>query len=123
MRCEEGYLCDVCGKDVENIWESDLYLRYVIGLIDPETLHTTKERHLTCNPPLAQFIVAAEFPPVTAGGDFDKNLLDPKFVHDREELVTRGWRRLKELSTLEGVSILDYPLTEVRERMRREAGE
>lgn len=122
MRCEEGYLCDVCGKDVENIWESDLYLRYVIGLIDPETLHTTKERHLGCNPALAQFIVDSEFPPIAAGGDFGKELLDPQFVKEREELVTRGWRRLKELATLEGLSILEYPLAEVRERMKREAG-
>src|ERR1041384_8039400 len=94
MHCEEGYLCDVCGKDVENIWESDLYLRYVIGLIDPETLHTTKERHITCNPALAQFIVDPEFPPIIAQGDFSKDLLDPEFVKDREELVTRGWWRL-----------------------------
>ncbi len=121
MRCEEGYLCDVCGQDVENIWESDLYLRYVIGLIDPETLHTTKERHIGCNPALAQFIVAAEFTPVTAIGDFCKELLDPRFVQEREMLVTRGWWRLKELATLEGLSILEYPLAEVRERMTKDA--
>ena len=121
MQCEQGYLCDVCGQDVENIWESDLYLRYVIGLIDPETLHTTKERHIGCNPALAQFIVTAEFTPVTAAGDFGKELLDPRFVQERETLVTRGWRRLKELATLEGLSILEYPLAEVRERMTRDA--
>jgi hypothetical protein len=120
MRCEEGYLCDVCGKDVENIWESDLYLRYVIGLIDPETLHTTKERHIACNPALAQFIVDAEFPPVVAMDDFRKELLDSQFVIERERLVTRGWRRLKELASLEGLSILEYPLAEVRDRMKKE---
>ena len=26
-RCDQGYLCDVCGQDVEAITESDLYLR------------------------------------------------------------------------------------------------
>ena len=31
-KCEEGYLCEVCGQDVAEITESDLYLRYVIGL-------------------------------------------------------------------------------------------
>ena len=123
MRCEEGYLCDVCGKDVENIWESDLYLRYVIGLIDPETLHTTKERHIGCNPSLAQFIVHPEFPAIAAAADFCKELLDPRFVEERERLITRGWLRLKELATLEGLSILEYPLPEVRERMKKEAGE
>jgi hypothetical protein len=117
MRCEEGYLCDVCGRDVENIWESDLYLRYVIGMIDPETLHTTKERHIVCNPALAQFIVDPAFPPVAVSGDFSKELLDPRFVKERDELTTRGWRRLKELATLEGLSILEYPLAEVRAKL------
>ena len=116
MQCEEGYLCDVCGGDVENIWESDLYLRYVIGEVDPETLHTTRERHIACNPTLAQFIVDPDFPPVAVEGDFDKRLLDPNFVQHKERLVTRGWKRLKELAHLEGLSLLEYPLPEVRQR-------
>jgi hypothetical protein len=117
-KCEEGYLCDVCGGDVENIWESDLYLRYVIGQIDPETLHTTLERHIRCNPTLAQFIVADEFEPVTVEGTFDKRQLDPAYVREQERLVTRGWRRLSEVAHIEGLSLLDYPLQEVCERMR-----
>lgn len=120
--CEEGYLCSVCGLDVEHIWESDLYLRYVIGQLDPETLHTTRERHIRCNPTLGQFIVADEFPPLIAGGEFDKRLLDPQFVKQQERLVTRGWQRLRELEHLEGVSLLDYPLPEVREKLRGAAG-
>jgi hypothetical protein len=117
-KCEEGYLCDVCGGDVEEITESDLYLRYVIGLIDPETLHTTKERHILCNPVLAQFIVAEDFAPVVVAGDFDKRRLDEAFVQQREELITRGWRRLKELAGRE-ISVLEYPLPEVCEQMKR----
>jgi hypothetical protein len=120
-RCEEGYLCDVCGGDVEQIWESDLYLRYVIGRVDPETLHTSRERHLRCNPTLAQFIVDPDFEPVTVEGDFDKRQLDPAFAREQERLVTRGWKRLRELAHIEGLSLLDYPLPEVREQMRREA--
>jgi len=116
MQCEEGYLCDVCGGDVENIWESDLYLRYVIGEVDPETLHTTRERHIRCNPTLAQFIVDPEFEQVTVAGDFDKRLLDPAFVAQKQRLVTRGWQRLKEVAHLEGLSLLEYPLPEVREK-------
>jgi hypothetical protein len=116
-KCEEGYLCDVCGGDVENIWESDLYLRYVIGRVDPETLHTIRERHIRCNPSLAQFIVDPEFDPVAVEGPFDKRQLDPTHVHEQERLVTRGWKRLKELAHMEGVSLLDYPLPEVRQRM------
>lgn len=117
-RCEQGYLCDVCGCDVENLWDSDLYLRYVIGRLDPETLHTTRERHIRCNPTLAQFITAPDFEPVFAAGSFDKRQLDPDYVREQERLITRGWQRLKELAHQEGVSLLDYPLPEVRERMR-----
>jgi hypothetical protein len=119
-KCEEGYLCDVCGGDVENIWESDLYLRYVIGQVDPETLHTTRERHIRCHPALAQFIVDSEFEPVAVEGSFDKGKLDPAFVKQQERLVTRGWKRLRELAHAEGLSLLDYPLPEVREQMQRQ---
>jgi hypothetical protein len=117
-KCEEGYLCDICGGDVEHIWESDLYLRYVIGKVDPETLHTTRERHIRCNPTLAQFIVDAEFEPVIVDGPFDKRQLDPAYVREQERLITRGWKRLKELAHQEGVSLLYYPLSEIREQMR-----
>ena len=120
-KCEQGYLCSVCGDDVEQIWESDLYLRYVIGRVDPEILHTTAERHIRCNPTLAQFIVDPDFEPVAAAGPFDKRQLDPVYVKEEERLVTRGWRRLKELAHQEGVSLLDYPLPEIRERLRDEA--
>lgn len=121
-KCEQGYLCSVCGDDVEQIWESDLYLRYVIGQVDPETLHTTAERHIRCNPTLAQFIVDPDFEPIVVEGPFDKRQLDPAYVREEERLLTRAWRRLKELAHKEGVSLLDYPLPEVRERMREEAG-
>ena len=120
-KCEEGYLCEVCGQDVEEITHSDLYLRYVIGMLDPEVLHTSSERHLVCNPALAQFIVDDDFPPVYVEGDFDKRLLDEAFVRQREILVTRGWRRLKEIAGLD-LPIIDYPLPEVRADLERKAG-
>jgi hypothetical protein len=120
-KCEEGYLCDVCGGDVGEITDSDLYLRYVIGMLDPEVLHTTRERHLRCNPALAQFIVDESFEPVTVEGPFDKRELDPEFVHEREELVTRGYRRLKELLGVQDMAITEYPLPEIVERNRRAA--
>ena len=119
-KCEEGYLCDICGGDVEEITESDLYLRFVIGLIDPETLHTTKERHIRCDPVLAQFIVADDFESMQVEGDFDKRKLDAAFVEYREDLVTRGWRRLRELTSL-NVPIAEYPLQEVRLQLQRQA--
>jgi hypothetical protein len=120
-KCEQGYLCSVCGQDVAEIVDSDLYLRFVIGLIDPEVLHTEKERHIRCNPTLAQFIVDEAFqPPVVVEGPFDKRQLDPKMVRQREVLVTRGWRRLREVQGQE-LRIIDYPLPEVRARLDQQA--
>lgn len=117
-KCEEGYLCDVCGGDVAELVDSDLYLRFVIGQLEPETLHTTRERHLRCNPVLSQFIVDSNFEPVVVEGAFDKRQLDPAYVRERESLVTRGYRRLREIAHLE-LPIIDYPLPEVRARMER----
>lgn len=108
-KCDEGYICEVCGKDVAAITDSDLYLRYVIGMVDPETLHTTRERHIRCNPALGQFIVDEEFEAIQCGGAFDKRELDPAFVLQREELVTRGWRRLREVVKTK-LPIVEYPL-------------
>lgn len=119
-KCEEGYLCDVCGGDVEELTDSDLYLRYVVGLLDPETLHTTRERHLRCNPVLAQFIVCDDFEPMLVKGPFDKRQLDPAYVRERERLITRGYRRLQELSHLD-LPIIDYPLPEVRARLEEQS--
>ena len=120
-KCDEGYLCCVCGGDVEKVTDSDLYLRYVIGLLDPELLHATPEKHIRCNPLLAQFIVAAEFPAVEVVGDFSKANLDADYVRQRERLVTRGYHRLKEITTLGEVSILEFPLPEIQERMKAES--
>ncbi|MCR9115839.1 MAG: hypothetical protein NXI22_02690 [bacterium] len=114
-KCDEGYLCEVCGEEVESITDSDLYLRYVIGVVDPETLHTTPERHIRCHASLAQFIVADDFPPVTVEGAFAKKELDAEFVKTKEELTTRGWRRLQELKGGK-LPITEYPLAEVRAR-------
>jgi hypothetical protein len=111
-KCDEGYLCEVCGRDVAEITDSDLYLRYVIGMLDPEVLHTSPERHIGCNPTLAQYIVDDRFPPVRVDGPFDKRTLDASFVAERETLVTRGWRRLQEVTKL-GLPIIEYPLPEV----------
>jgi hypothetical protein len=104
---------------VAEIVDSDLYLRYVIGLIEPEVLHTSRERHIRCNPTLAQFIVDEQFEPVHASGAFDKRQLDAAYVRQQETLVTRGWRRLKELQGGAETAIINYPLPEVRARIER----
>jgi hypothetical protein len=110
-RCERGYLCEVCGAEVEELTESDLYLRYVLGEVDPKLLHKLPERHIRCNPVLAQFIVAAGWTPITIEGAFAKSELDPRFVALEELRVTRGYLRLRELGRL-GLPIHEYPLTE-----------
>jgi hypothetical protein len=117
-KCDQGYLCDVCGQDVAEITDSDLYLRYIVGMLDPEVLHTTPERHIRCNPSLAQYIVAEDFEPVAVEGPFDKRTLDVAFVQEREALLTRGWRRLKEVAR-SGEPIIKYPLAEVLEEIER----
>lgn len=111
-KCDEGYICCVCNRDVANIGESDLYLRYVIGWLDPEVLHTTDEKHIRCNPSLSQYIVDEDFEAVVVESEFDKRQLDLEFVNRQEQLVTRGWRRLQELQHLD-LPILEYPLPEV----------
>ncbi len=117
-KCDQGYLCDVCGQDVGAITESDLYLRYVIGMVEPEALHTTPERHIRCNPALAQFIVDEAFAPVRMEGALSKGALDPDFVRQRESLVTRGWQRLKEVARSRP-PIIEYPLPEVLAELRK----
>ncbi len=121
--CEQGYLCDVCGGDVEAITESDLYLRYVLGEVPPEKLHILRERHIRCNPIVAQFIVDERFEPVPCTGEFAKANLDPIFVRQEEERVTRGWRRLQEIPGLGLATIQEYPLPEVIAAWQAATGE
>ena len=114
-KCDEGYLCEICGQEVEGIVDSDLYLRFVIGEMDPEQLHTSPERHINCNPILAQFIQHDDFQLVGEVPEgFAANDLDPSYVSDRQSLVTRGFKRLKELASMEELPIYEYPLKEVR---------
>jgi hypothetical protein len=109
-KCDEGYRCEVCGRDVDAIVDSDLYLRYVLGETPLESLHLSRERHIRCNPALAQYITDPRFEPAVCDGPFDKRDLDAGFVLEEEFRVTRGWRRLQELPTL-GLTIAEYPLS------------
>ena len=89
-RCEQGYLCRICGLDVAEITESDLYLRYVLGEVPPEQLHLLPECHVRCNPSTAQYIVDPAFPPLVCDGPFAKTLLDAAYVAEEEARVTRA---------------------------------
>ena len=79
-KCDLGYLCEVCGGDVEDITNSDLYLRFILGEVEARFLMTAPERHLRCNPVAAQFIVDPGFEPIVVEGVFDKRKLDPSEV-------------------------------------------
>ena len=114
VRCELGYICDVCGEEVEEIVHSDLYLRYILGEVSPLELPTQRERHIRCNPATAQYIVDPRFPPVCCDSIFAKDSLDPAFVAERDRMVTRAWQRLQEIPTL-GIPLTEYPLPEVRQ--------
>ena len=118
-RCDQGYICDVCHTEVEDIVDSDLYLSFIIGETDPRALYLRSERHIRCNPVLAQFIVDEKFDPVSVEGSFDKRGLDPAYVTAQESLVTRGWRRLQEVAG-SPIPIPEYPLPEVCERLAGE---
>ena len=118
-KCDEGYRCEVCGNDVTSIVDSDLYLRYVIGELDPEVLHTSAERHIRCNPVLAQFIETDDFGPVQVGGEFSRSRLDQDYAQQRADLVTRGYRRLHEVAgTVGDRDVTQYPLPEAIEKYR-----
>jgi hypothetical protein len=71
---------------------------------------SSPERHVRCNPTLAQFIVDDAFEPVTLDSPFAKQFLDAEDVRRREDLVTRGWRRLQEVRGM-GIPISEYPLS------------
>lgn len=118
-KCDEGYRCEVCGEDVTSIVDSDLYLRFVIGELDPEVLHTSPERHLRCNPVLAQFIEHENFQRVVVDGEFARVKLDPNYVQQRTVLVSRGYARLLEIAATEGDrNVTEYPLPEASDRYR-----
>lgn len=108
-KCDEGYRCEACGLDVEAITDSGLYLRYVLGEVRLEYLHRLPERHVRCDPTMAQYIVDDRFEPVACDGPFAKAGLDPAFVAAEEARVTRGWRRLQAIPSL-GLTVAEYPL-------------
>ncbi|MFO0880569.1 MAG: hypothetical protein U0840_24750 [Gemmataceae bacterium] len=108
-RCEQGYLCAVCGQEVEEIGDSDLYLAYVLGEVGPDELLRRRERHIVCNRERAQYIVDERFPAVRCEGFFDKAQLDQDHVRAEEARITRGWRRLQEVVAF-GLPIDEYPL-------------
>lgn len=108
--CDRGYNCSRCGEYVENVRESELYLRYVLGAVPVEELPREPESHIRCCPEFAQYIVDPAFPPLPCDDPaMDKRLL-PAAVRERNErLFTRAWRRLQEVAA-SPVPVDEYPL-------------
>ena len=120
-RCDQGYLCRVCGEEVEHITESQLYLSYVIGEVDPETLHLSQECHLHCSPAFSQFISDPRFCLQNAvESDFAKENLDSEYVTQRTFLVSRGYARLWSIreERRKPLTVIEYPLPEFRGKWR-----
>ncbi|MDG1893292.1 MAG: hypothetical protein P8J37_00125 [Fuerstiella sp.] len=114
-KCDQGYLCELCGEEVTSIGDSDLYLRYVTGQIDSRELLASAERHIRCNAVVAQFIVDRDFETVGVEGPFSKSAMDASFVTKQETLITRGWQRLQELvEVADTLPVSAYPLSEFR---------
>ena len=118
-RCDQGYLCRVCREEVEHITDSQLYLSYVIGEIDPETLHASPECHLKCVPSFSQFIADERFGiPPDVDGPFAKGQLDFEYVALRTALVSRGYARLWAIreERRKPLTVIEYPLPEYSEK-------
>lgn len=110
-KCDEGYLCQVCGKEVSRLIDSSLYLQFVIGWIPVDQLQQQPDIHLRCNPSLSQFIDAPEFfEPISIDGPSDRRQLDATFVASRTALVTKGYLRLRQLQRDRSPTIDQYPL-------------
>ena len=120
--CEQGYLCTVCGEDVEEITDSVLYLRYVLGEVAWDDLNRAPEKHIRCDAVMAQFIVSDLFPPVEVDGVFSKAGLDPEFVRTEEVRVTRGFLRLREVVAA-NLPIYEYPLSQARPQPNGDSSE
>ena len=110
-KCDGGYFCYSCGEYVDNITQSELYLRYVMGEVPHDRLLELPDGHITCNPNLAQYIVDDRFEldKVVEEPALRKQNRDPDFVREEEERVSRAWRHLQALPG-SGIPMSEYPL-------------
>jgi len=110
-KCDGGYFCYACGEYVDNITQSELYLRYVMGEVPHDRLLELPDGHITCNPDLAQYIVDDRFECDAAVDEpaLRKENRDPAFVRSEEERVSRAWRHLQSLPG-SGIPMSEYPL-------------
>jgi len=83
--------CDKCHKPVAKA-ESAFLLSYVAHGGNPITFIAYNDRHITCSPSRAQYIVHPSFMPVVdIRPDYDKRLRDPQSRFNREQEYTTAW--------------------------------
>ncbi len=104
--CHQGYFCRVCGRYVQDVTESALYLRFVLGEVGFDQLHDEPEAHVACVPELARYIADERFDPE---GSAERLAWRDGAFRRRQLRVTEAWRRLQELPG-SGLAIEDYPL-------------
>ena len=113
--CERGYLCAVCGQDVEEITDSVLYLRYVMGEVPWDHLNRAPRHIFVATRHSLNSSWTTRSSPCSCDGTFAKEQLDPEFVKTEEERVTLAYRRLRELAAT-NLPIAEYPLPHVSSR-------
>ena len=88
--CEQGYLCTVCGERRRGDHRLGPLSSLCAGRGRWDNLNRAPEKHIRCDPVLAQFIVSDQFPPVNVDGVFSKAGLDPEFVRPKGT-ADHGW--------------------------------
>jgi hypothetical protein len=109
-RCDEGYLCNVCGLPADTLPESLLYLRYILGEVTVEVLGQAQETHIRCCPAIAQYIVHPAFEPVVCTDVFARQHFPLDFQTSEETRITAAWATLYEAGE-KGFSLLSYIAT------------
>jgi len=87
--------CDKCNKPVSKV-ESALLLSYVAHGGDPLAFMAYSDRHITCSPSRAQYIVHPDFEPVVDHrAEYDKRLRSPESRFEKEKLYTSAWTEIQ----------------------------
>jgi hypothetical protein len=105
-KCDTGYFCRVCEQYVEDITDSELYLRFVLREVPFEDLFDAPEAHISCVPEIAREITD----PVFRRALPESFQLAPSSP-ERAARVTAAWQRLQGLIG-SGLAVQEYPLPE-----------
>ena len=90
--------CYICKKPIEGKWDSQVELGIEMGHINPTYgLMFVYDKHISCSPSRAQYIVHERFSPVEDSREqFDKRLKSDKIREELTNEYTSAWIRLQE---------------------------